>query len=262
MQNRFVVFPAALCALAILSAPLTAGAQTAQPAASDQTAPAAAAQTAIPKALSDLGITDATVRGGDKGRWVEGKLPNGAAFQAKLSDGGQLRMMRRVDGSPLPQDIVDKLVPEAVRASPTFPEVGAIDWILHGDQFVMVGGRDSSGQIVRAGFSPDGTLQRFGRSDGKHGNEKGGRGWTRHGKDHRMHGQWHGKDRHKQHGDRMPMGLTDDAARGAVTGAGYTKAGAITHQGPRTMVEAVNPNGEDVNVELGPRGDVIRETVR
>lgn len=263
MQKRFVALPAALCALAILSAPLTAGAQTAptdQPASA--AAPAVAAQTAIPKALSDLGITDATMRGGDKGRWIEGKLPDGAAFQAKLSDDGQVRMMRRADGSALPQDIVDKLVPEAVRASPTFPAVGAISMIMQGDQFVMVAGRDSSGQMVRAGFSADGTLQRFGRGDGKHDNKKGGHGWGKHGKDRGMHGQMHGKDQHKQGGDRMPMGLTDNAARGAVEGAGYTKTGAITHQGPRTMVEAVNPNGENVTVELSPRGDVIRETAR
>ena len=53
-----------------------------------------------------------------------------------------------------------------------------------------------------------------------------------------------------------------DAARQALTDAGYTDIGAVLSDGPRTLAEAVNRAGETVTVTLNPGGEVVRETAR
>ncbi|WP_112875130.1 hypothetical protein [Paracoccus endophyticus] len=285
----------------LMAAPLAAqtaapGAPAAQPTAPVVTAPETLAASpapaaALPQALTDLGITDATVSAGKRGgQRVRGTLPGGAAFQGALDDQGVLRMLRATgDGAALPADVIAQLVPQAIRNAPVFAEVAQIAGVARGEQGVMVFGSDSTGQPVRAAFSADGTLQRFGRGD-----DDRARPLMRGDDDDRGpgHGHGHGKDRREDHGrergrpgdddrsdwrrgegrDRPAMGqpgmgqppqpLTDDAVRSALADAGYTQPGAIAKDGPRTTVEATNPEGEPVTVTVNPRGIIVREEAR
>lgn len=254
----------------------------ATPAAPEVAAPAApAAPLAVPQALTDLGATDTTVRQGRRGvQMAQGTLPGGTGFQAMLDSNGALRMIRATgDGASLPADIVARLVPEAVRGNAIFSEFASIRGVGiggHGPrpaagaaEGVMVFGTDAGGQGLRAGFAADGTMQAFGRGDMDRGGwgKKDGKHW---GKGHQGGKHWRGERR----GERGPMPgaapgaaqaapALDDAAVTRILGeAGYTQPGAITRDGGRLDVEAVNPNGEPVTVTIGPRGVVTRELAR
>lgn len=277
-------------AASLMAAPLAAqtaapDAPAAQPTAPTVTTPATPATTpapaaALPQALTDLGITDATVSPGKRdGQRVRGTLPGGAAFQGALDDQGVLRMLRATgDGATLPAEVIARMVPQAVRSAPIFAEVAQIAGVAQGEQGVMVFGTDSAGQPVRAAFSADGTLQRFGRGD-----DDRGRAMMRGDDDDR--GRGHGHDRRGKHGDddrgewqrgegrdrpgmgqpgmgQPPQALTDDAVRAGLADAGYTQPGAIAKDGPRTTVEATNPEGEPVTVTVNPRGIIVREEAR
>ena len=64
-------------------------------------------------------------------------------------------------------------------------------------------------------------------------------------------------------GDRGPQAALDDAGvQRLLQETGYTQPGTITRDGPRTEVEAVNPEGEPVTVTISPRGVVVRELAR
>ena len=56
--------------------------------------------------------------------------------------------------------------------------------------------------------------------------------------------------------------LDDAAVRTILTDAGYTGLGAITRDGERVDVEAINRTGQPVTVTIGPRGVVVRELAR
>lgn len=215
--------------------------------------------------LTDLDI-DAGRRGGTK---IEGEMADGTEIEAMIDPAGNLRMVRADDDKPLPQSVIDALLPEAVRASSILAEMATIGGIGVMGDGVMVGGKDAAGENVRAAFANDGTLIRFGRGDDMRGH--GGKG--DHGKHMRGHGGKDGKDMRR--GDRRggghdrgsrsgqaPAMLDDAAATTALADAGYTALGAITRDGSRTMVEAVNPSGETVTVELNPNAQVVRETAR
>ncbi|WP_134725910.1 hypothetical protein [Paracoccus luteus] len=288
---------ATLVAASLLAAPLAA--QTAPPAqAPAPAAPAApviaapaapataqAPAAALPQALADLGITDATVTAGKRGgQRVRGTLPGGAAFQGVLDDKGALRMLRATgDGAALPADVIARLVPQPVRDAAVFAEIAQVAGVAQGGQGVMIFGSDSAGQPVRAAFTPDGTLQKFGRGDDGRG--PGGRGDNDddddddRGKDRGKHEGKHGHDDDRRGDDRRgegprgerapgggmgqpPAALTDDAVRSALADAGYTQPGAIAKDGPRTTIEALNPEGEAVTVTLNPRGIIVREQAR
>lgn len=264
---------AVMVAMAALAAPLAA--QTtqapAEPAAPAATQPAAAA---LPQALVDLGITDATVGKSRRGQQVRGNLPGGGAFRAILDSKGELRMIR-AEGAALPADLVQRLLPQAVRDHATTKDFAQIQGVGRGDQGVMLFGTDAQGQGIRAGFGNDGTLQRFGRGemDGKGHKARGARD---RGQDRGM--DWRGKDRgndrgemmkrmqHFHRGDRGPQAastvLDDAAVQRLLQDAGYAQPGAITRDGPRIEVEAVNPEGEPVTVTISPRGMVVRELAR
>ena len=47
-----------------------------------------------------------------------------------------------------------------------------------------------------------------------------------------------------------------------LTEAGYSDFGFLRPQGPRIVIEATNPDGEPVLLELDPQGEVIRESAR
>ena len=59
---------------------------------------------------------------------------------------------------------------------------------------------------------------------------------------------------------RQPV---DEAAlRQTLSDDGYTRIGAIDRNGPRLAVEATNPEGEAVTLELTAKGELMRETAR
>ena len=52
------------------------------------------------------------------------------------------------------------------------------------------------------------------------------------------------------------------AANQRLTEAGYTQFGLMRQQGPRLMLDATNPDGEAVTLELDLQGQLVRETAR
>ena len=138
---------------------------------------------------------------------------------------------------------------------------------------VMIEGTDANGDELRALFAEDGTLTRFGRGDddddrrgdhGKRGGKHGDRG-DHEMRGHHMQGQRGGAEGgpdQARMGGQPPAPLDEAAVTTTLTDAGYQDLGAITRDGPRTLVEAVNAAGETVTVELSPRGEVMRETAR
>ena len=52
------------------------------------------------------------------------------------------------------------------------------------------------------------------------------------------------------------------ALRQTLSDDGYTRIGAIDRNGPRLAVEATNPEGEAVTLELTAKGELMRETAR
>jgi len=139
---------------------------------------------------------------------------------------------------------------------------------------VMLFGADAQGQGIRAGFSNDGTLQRFGRGEMDHprfdrrGDDRDGR--------HDKRGDRKEMRHERGDGDRgpggprgpqdsvgpAPMALDDAAIQSVLRDAGYTQPGTINRNGPRVEVDAVNPEGEPVTVTINSRGVVVRELAR
>lgn len=273
--------------LAALSAPVLAQETPAVP-------PAAQAQAPVdlPQALKDAGLSDVTSKRGQRGATrIDGTLPDGTQIDAMLDDKGQLRGLRARGEATLPKALTDQLVPQAVRDSAVFGELGDLKAVFTGERGVMLAGQDGEKNKLRAAFTQDGTLMRFGRGDADRGD-----GWQ--GKrpgDHRDKGRAHrGHDRrddhrgrdHRPRGDRgpgrdmppagaapqppaadapqrqgalAPTQLDPGEVRMALTAAGYSRIGEITQDGPRIMAQAINPEGEPVKVELSPKGQVKRE---
>lgn len=259
---------AVIAAVSALAAPLAAQTPATPPAAS---APAAAAPvSALPQALTELGITDARVMKGRRGgQRVEGTLPGGGAFRAMLDGQSQLRMIGVEDeGAALPADILARLLPEPVRSNVIFTEFTRVQGVGRGDEGVMLFGTDAKGESIRAGFSADGTLQRFGRGEMERPRMDRGGDRDDHGKREGRKGPSHGHGRMGPgDGPRGPADapsapLDDAAIQGVLRDGGYTQPGTITRNGPRTEVAAVNPEGEPVTVTINPRGVVVRELAR
>ena len=55
---------------------------------------------------------------------------------------------------------------------------------------------------------------------------------------------------------------TPDEIRASLADAGYREVGQILQQGPVTVAQATNPEGEPVLVEVGVDGEVLRELSR
>lgn len=262
----------------------------------------ASEQITLPAILRDAGLVDVETRPARHGTRLEGKLADGTQLQAMLDDAGALRGVRARDAA-LPQNLIAQLVPQAVRDAAIFGELGRIDAVFTGDRGIMVAGKDAQDRPVRAAFSEDGTLLRFGRGD------EGGPGMREHGPDHGPgdgpgdgpdkgprqgkdkrdsrgpDGHPHdgpGKHRHSDRGDdggtrgkgpkhdrgpradagAPPTAPDADQVRAALTEAGYSSVGQILQQGPITVAQATNPEGEPVLVEIGVDGAVLRELNR
>ena len=52
------------------------------------------------------------------------------------------------------------------------------------------------------------------------------------------------------------------AANQRLTQAGYSAFGLMRQEGPRVLLDATNPDGETVTLELDPQGQLVRETAR
>ncbi|MFV0300573.1 MAG: hypothetical protein ACK5IP_06790 [Paracoccus sp. (in: a-proteobacteria)] len=234
----------------------------------------------LPDLLKSLNLQNIDIDRGRRHVEVEGDLADGTQIEAKLDPRGQLRQIEADDDAALPAAVIEALIPEAVRGSEIYGQFATVEEIGLPPaeapvQGVMIEGRDANGEELRALFAEDGTLTRFGRGDDDHG-RRGDRGMRgrMHGK-HGGHGEQgmrghhmgRGMDRDGGHmGGRMggqpPAPLDEAAVTTILTEAGYQDLGAISRDGPRTLVEAVNAAGEDVTVEVSPRGDVMRETAR
>mgnify|MGYP001545994475 CR=1 FL=1 len=250
----------------------TAPAATGTGAAPEQTQPAIP----LPKILQDARLSDVTQKTGPRGdSRIRGTLPEGVQIEAMVDPEGELRGVRARDDAALPPALVAQLVPQAVRDNAIAAEIGRVQAVFSDPRGVMLAGRDAADNKVRAGFSLDGSLLRFARGEVEgpgFREEKGPRHDHRHGKG--RHGdRWADED-----GPGAPPPPADaetgaapapqDAVidqgkvRAALTAAGYTSVGEITQDGPRTMAQAVNPEGETVTVELNPEGEVLREVNR
>ncbi len=293
MSRVFTSSVAAAALIAVLSGPVLAQSEPAAPAAPATEAPTVT----VPQVLQDAGLTDVESKPTRRGSRIEGSLPDGTEIGAILDDKGGLRGLRADGDGALPQALIDQLVPQAVRNQAIFAELGRIEAIFTGERGVMVAGKDAQDKPVRAAFAEDGTLLRFGRGDeagrgmgpmGDHGpkghgkhDDKGPKGRDR---DH-TRGDRHGDDDRKEpkrdgfrdgardggrdagrdgDGARGPQGQpqTVDQIRASLTQAGYTGIGQVLQQGPVTVAQATNPEGEPVLVEVGVDGSVLRELNR
>ncbi|AGT09347.1 hypothetical protein [Paracoccus aminophilus] len=273
-MSRMVKGSVAVIALAaMLGLPIATLAQESTPAPAPATASTQSPE--LPQVLKDLNLSDLKVSAGKRGgQRVSGKTADGAEIKAMLDDNGALRgAFADKDGTALPETLVAQLVPEAVRNQDIYKQFSRVGGVFSDERGVMVVGADSSGQGLRAGFTQDGTLMRFGRGDDRGPDRKGGEHDRRHGKgDHDKGGRdkgghgkgdWSGKgERHSGKGGPGQAALSDEAALKAASDAGYTETGNLTREGRAIYLDAKNPQGETVRVEIGAKGEVLRETAR
>jgi hypothetical protein len=269
-------------------------AQDAQPTAPAQTpaqtpAPTPAERMAeLPQVIRDLGLTDIESKPSRHGTRIEGDLPGGGELEALLNPAGK-PVMVEVDDAELPAALRDAILPQSVRGNAILSQFATIEKIGTRDGFVMIGGEDAGGKDLRAGFDPDGQLMRFGRDDddrprgpremhrrgdgSRHmegGHHDGRAGWKGHGDDDgrgSRHG-FHGGDgqhegRPAERGGMMrPAPIDQAAVSKTLETAGYSQIEAPRPAGPRLLLDAVNPSGEKVMIEVDPAGEVVRELAR
>ncbi|UXU74487.1 MULTISPECIES: hypothetical protein [unclassified Paracoccus (in: a-proteobacteria)] len=240
-------------------------------------APVAASAINVPKALSDAGLAEITSKPAKRGDGmrIQGRLPDGTWIEAMVDGQGQLRGLRGKDDAALPAALVEPLVPQAVRSNALYAELGQIRAVASGPRGVMLAGQDAQGNKVHARFSVDGTLLRFGRSDGDDDHDKDHDDHPRgkHGKRGDDHGPRH-RDRAADHprGPAGPGGAgpgfeqvdapTQKRLHDALTAAGYKDVGPVMRHGPLHLAPATNPEGEPVMLELNDQGQVQREINR
>lgn len=281
MSSKFLkLHVAALAMVAGLGA--TAFAQDTQAPAGDQ----------LPAVLNALNLQNVEAKQGPRGgRKIEGDLPGGGEIEAFV-DSDNNPVMVEAEDVALPQSLIDALLPQSVRDSDILSQFAEIDRVGGRDGRFMVAGEDADGEDLRAGFDADGRLLRFGRGDDDHGK----RGWREHRNEDRAdkrQGGRHGEMRHgemrqgeKRHemrgegrmrgdgpqgegpqgdgprsGGRMPM-VDTAALNDTLSGAGYSEITQPRPTGPRLQLDAVNPAGEAVTLEVAPDGEVIREIAR
>lgn len=211
---------------------------------------------------------------------IKGRQPTGAEIEAKFDRQNTLIGVE-VDEAAIPADLINTLLPQGVRDNEVIGQFDRIDEIGNRDNRVMVKGEDATGQDMRAEFDADGRVLRFGREDsprgdrreerrGDHGHGHDDRG-PRHG-DRAMRGDGQrsmgdGPRGHGPAGDaRGPAPILADfdtvAVNQQLIQAGYGNFGILRAEGPRLMLEATNPQGEPVTLELDRQGEVVRETAR
>lgn len=264
------------------------GAALAQQAPATTQPDAQPAASGTPELLTKLGVTDLSSESWrDGGREYEGRLPDGTEIEAKFTREGTLVSFEADDGA-LPAAIVEQLLPQAVRDSEIFGQFALLERIDTREGMFDLRGRDEAGARMRAGMDEAGTVMRFGReggdddrrSDGKRG--EGKRGEMRghrdgprgdHARGPREGGPRAGGPREggpreggPQRGEMRPMPPAPDfdtvEVNQRLTEAGYRDFGFLVLAGPRLLLDATNPDGEAVRLELDRQGEVVRETAR
>ncbi|SNT71641.1 hypothetical protein [Paracoccus seriniphilus] len=243
----------------------------------------------LPGVLQALELTDVDVKKGPRGaQKIEGDLPGGGEIEAILDKENNVLMIRG-DDAALPQSVLDEMLPQAVRDNDILSQFAVIDQVGGREGRAMVGGQDADGEELRAGFDADGRLMRFGRGDEDHAGKRGDRHHRDEGRgDHHRGGKGHGMDKRgdmhgkrgdhgpegrpgpdgrpgpeARHGDDRPMPRIDvDAIGEKLNDAGYTEIGKPRPAGPRIEMEATNPAGETVILEVDRNGEVLRELAR
>ncbi|WP_265499899.1 hypothetical protein [Paracoccus beibuensis] len=230
-----------------------------------------AAQTApeLPSLLQGLGLEQVeTETGRDGEREYEGRLPDGTEIDARFDAEGDLIEIE-ADDRALPQSVIEAVLPQAVRNAEIMSQFAVIDEIhTRGGRF-GVSGEGADGVDMRARFDEAGNVLRFGRDDDDRRGDRGPRA-ERHEGDRPHHaGQRHGGPRAgdrdaNPHGDMRNAAPTIDtvAVNQRLTEAGYRQFGLLRQEGPRLLLDASNPNGEQVTLQLDPQGEVVRETAR
>jgi hypothetical protein len=226
--------------------------------------------------------------------------PGMIGLKGQDADGGDLRLMFDMDGTltgvgmedaAVPQDLMDSLLPQAVRDADVMDQFAVIDRVMTGRERIMIAGEDTEGKDIRAQLDESGNVLRFGRGGDDHGDRKmhgdrkghGERGEHRgergehgmrgdhgdrgdhagkRGGDHRDGEGKHAKGQ-KEGGMRGDAPAFDaEAATKRLTDAGYSDLGEA-RRGDRGMaMDATNPDGETVVLHLNPKGEVVRETAR
>lgn len=197
---------------------------------------------------------------------VKGNQPDGADAELKFDPQGAL-VGAELDDAALPDALVQALLPQAVRDADVFSQFGRIDEIGSRNGHFIVKGEDASGRDMGAAFDQEGRVLRFG-SDGprKGGHDHHGRDRDddRRGDDRRGgpgHAGRGGPDGHPARGPRL-ADFNAVEVNQRLTAAGYSQFGFLRPQGPRIVLEATNPQGEPVVLELDRAGEVVRETAR
>lgn len=292
MSSKLKASVAGMALLAVLGGAMTAtGIANAQTAPAPAEAPAATAPAtiAVPEILQGDAFTEVTSRPGPRGGlFVEGTIAEtGKSFDALVNGEGQLMGMRTAEGAALPAAVVESLLPEAARASTILPEIAVLNAIGTRDGAVMASGQDASGEDVRIGFNAEGELMHFDRGGregrggwmGRDGGPRGDRGdhgdmRGKHGDKHGDHGprgdrgdrgdrEGRGGPEGRRGGDMPPPPPVDEAAlRGALESGGYTAVEDLRPTPEGIVIEATNPQGEEVLVMVTPEGEVVRETAR
>lgn len=290
---------ALMAGLPALSGMGAALAQEAAPATQPATQPDASGTPAL---LTQLGVTDLSSDSWrDGGREYEGRLPDGTEIEAKFTRDGTLAEFKAEDGA-LPAPVVEQLLPQAVRDSEIFGQFDLLERIDTREGMFELRGRDEAGAKMRARMDDAGTVMRFGRESGdddrrgagkrgegkraemrghRDGYRDGPRGDHARGPDEsgpreggpRAGGPREGGPREggpreggPQRGEmrRMPPAPDFDTVEmnQRLTAAGYRDFGFLVLAGPRLLLDATNPDGEAVRLELDRQGEVVRETAR
>ncbi|MDQ1899261.1 hypothetical protein RAH32_02225 [Paracoccus sp. WLY502] len=205
---------------------------------------------------------------------IKGRQSSGAEIEVKFDRQNTLVEVE-MDDAAIPAELVNALLPQAVRDNEVIAQFDRIDEIGNRNGRVTVKGEDANGEDMRAEFDADGRVLRFGREDGPRGDRRDERRSDR-GPGHGDHGA--GPGNHARHGDgpheARPMGRNGGgpaaipadfdtvAVNQRLTGAGYSGLGLLHAHGPRLLLDATNPQGEAVTLELDPQGEVVREMAR
>lgn len=217
---------------------------------------------------------------------IEGRQPTGAEIEARFDLQNALIGVE-VDEGAIPAELVAALLPQAVRDNEVIGQFGRIDEIENRNGRIEVEGRAADGERMRADFDADGRVLRFGRDDGRgprhergeerrgdRGQGNGGQGNGDRG-DRDMRGafqgdgprgnDWRGQGpagQGQRGGAAIPADFDAVAVNQRLTQAGYGSFGLLRADGPRLILEATNPQGETVTLELDRQGEVVRETAR
>lgn len=229
--------------------------------ADDADLPRPALEALLPDALRDhqamalfAGVQEIkTMRGFTE---IDGRQQNGEDLELTFDPKGRLIAIDS-DDTALPQELVQSILPQAVLNSDALKQFAGIEEIkLHPQGSYRIEGHDEAGVHIRVMVDQDGQMRRFGRNDGQ---RKGPGGWDRH---EAPHGGEHPGPRNMR--GHLPRALPFDpvAVNQSLIEAGYSQFGLLRQEGPRLLIEATNPAGEAVTLELDHKGEVTRETAR